>query len=77
MKNIHQKTHAREGRGSGNGYNENWRNAPLWKNIGPNAEKIKKEAETEDAEKDEEIDKPNLDELSQRERMRRLQSIAH
>ncbi|ALP47281.1 hypothetical protein vBValMR10Z_247 [Vibrio phage vB_ValM_R10Z] len=75
MKNIHQKSHAREGRGSGNGHNENWRNAPLWKNIGPNAEKIKKEAEA--AEKDEEIDKPNLDELSQRERMRRLQSIAH
>ncbi|AAQ64377.1 hypothetical protein KVP40.0307 [Vibrio phage KVP40] len=76
MKNIHQKSHAREGRGLGNGFNDNWRNASLWKNIGPDAEKIKKEAE-EPEEEIKEVKQENLEDLSERERMRRLMRLAH
>lgn len=33
FKMQHKKSHAREGRGMGNGYNENWQNSPLWDSI--------------------------------------------
>ena len=36
MAMMHEKSHAREGRGSGNARGENWYNSPLWKNTGPN-----------------------------------------
>lgn len=35
MAMMHEKSHAREGRGGGNGGNENWYNSQLWDNIGP------------------------------------------
>lgn len=35
MAMMHEKSHAREGRGGANGANENWYNAPLWKTAGP------------------------------------------
>jgi hypothetical protein len=40
------KSHAREGRGAGNGGNENWYNSPLWKSI--NEQKPSKEPETKE-----------------------------
>ncbi len=73
---IHSKSHAREGRGLGNGFNDNWRNSPLWKNIGPDARK-KDEAVEEPKEEIKEVKTENLDELTERERMRRLMSLAH
>ncbi|AGN30355.1 hypothetical protein VPFG_00358 [Vibrio phage nt-1] len=71
----HRKSHAREGRGLGNGYNENWRNSPLWDNIGPDAKK--KTSDDEQPEEVKEVKTENLDELSERERMRRLMRLAH
>ncbi|QHJ74490.1 hypothetical protein VH12019_00163 [Vibrio phage VH1_2019] len=72
---IHNKSHAREGRGLGNGFNDNWRNSPLWKNIGPDARKKDEPEEPKEEVKEVKVD--NLDELSERERMRRLMSLAH
>lgn len=35
MAMMHEKSHAREGRGGANGANENWYNSPLWDKTGP------------------------------------------
>lgn len=32
-KNIHEKSHAREGRGGANGGNEKWYSSPLWDKV--------------------------------------------
>lgn len=32
---MHEKAHARAGRGGANANNPNWYNSPLWDNIGP------------------------------------------
>ncbi|ADQ53146.1 conserved hypothetical protein [Aeromonas phage 65] len=33
MAMMHEKKHAREGRGSANGGNEKWYNSPLWEKV--------------------------------------------
>ncbi|AAQ81435.1 hypothetical protein PHG31p114 [Aeromonas phage 31] len=35
MAMMHEKSHAREGRGGANGNNANWYNSPLWDSTGP------------------------------------------
>lgn len=66
------KSHARQGRGVGNGYNDNWRNSPLWDNIGPRS-KQDDNPETEEVK----VEAVDLEDLELKERMKRLQSMAY
>ncbi|CAL9995404.1 hypothetical protein VPHD479_0360 [Vibrio phage D479] len=64
------KSHAREGRGAGNGHNEKWRNSPLWDSI-----------EAKGGAKKEPEEAPKVDvveeELTEKERMRRAMMLAY
>ncbi|CAL9994348.1 hypothetical protein VPHK567_0367 [Vibrio phage K567] len=72
-KSIHDKSSARQGRGMGNQCSDAWHNSPLWDNIGPNA---KKDGEpVEEFKVEEKVE--DLSELELRDRMRRLQAMAH
>lgn len=73
---MSSKTHARDGRGAGNGYNQNWHNSPLWKNI----EKNKKDVDT----KKEIVNNPILKETHEmtdeeilRERRKKMFAFVH
>jgi len=66
---IHKKKSAREGRGMGNQCSDAWHNAPLWDNIGPDANKNKPV--------EEKVDEVKLEDLEVKERMRRLQAMAY
>lgn len=62
------KTHARQGRGVGNGHNDNWRNSPLWDSIDKKNAVEKEEPEVEEV---------KLDDLDLKARMKRLQAMAY
>lgn len=61
------KKHAREGRGAGNGHNDNWINSPLWDNISPK-KPVTKQPETK---------RINDEELTKKERIRRAMQFAY
>ncbi|ALY07057.1 hypothetical protein VmeM32_00066 [Vibrio phage vB_VmeM-32] len=65
----HKKSHARESRGAGNGYNENWRNSPLWDSI-----EKKKTSSIETKSNSHSISTSNNDE---RTKVRKLYSLAY
>lgn len=69
MSSIHTKSHAREGRGGGNGHNDNWRNSPLWDSIEKKGG-AKKEAEVV-------VKQTPMEELSEKERMKRAMALAY
>lgn len=49
MAMMHEKAHAREGRGGANGGNENWYNSPYWDNASPKkTQGVVKETVSED-----------------------------
>lgn len=69
------KTHARQGRGQGNGYNQNWMNSPLWDSIDKKQES--KESKRSETENKEQIDNKSLDEMSLKERQKAMFSMVY
>ncbi|QBX32808.1 hypothetical protein Asfd1_182 [Aeromonas phage Asfd_1] len=61
MAMMHEKSHAREGRGAANGGNENWYNSPYWDNAGP-----KKKVGVK-------VEAPKEEELTEEQKMKRKQ----
>lgn len=75
----HNKSYARQGRGAGNGYNQNWHNSPLWdsikkKNAKKSDDKVE-EAQSEDM-KNEDVNEDNKEE-SLKEKQRRMFAMIH
>lgn len=75
------KTHARQGRGHGNGYNQNWMNSPLWDSIDKKQEskesKESKESNRSETENKEQMDNKSLDEMSLKERQKAMFSMVY
>lgn len=78
MANQAYKTHARQGRGQGNGYNQNWMNSPLWDSIDKKQEpNVAKEYECSETENKERMDNKSLDEMSLKERQKAMFSMVY
>lgn len=75
------KTHARQGRGQGNGYNQNWMNSPLWDSIDKKqeAKEAKESNEKSEVSSNEKEDQSNksLDEMSLKERQKAMFSMVY
>lgn len=79
----HNKSFARQGRGAGNGYNQNWHNSPLWdsikkKNAKKSDDKVE-EAQSEDV-KNEDNSEQNSEQNSEeslKEKQRRMFAMIH
>ncbi|UOX40503.1 hypothetical protein UGMREWDR_CDS0190 [Aeromonas phage GomatiRiver_11] len=63
MAMMHEKKHAREGRGGANGGNQNWYNSPIWDNIGP-----KKKVDSSPV-----METPKDEELTEEQKLKRKQ----
>lgn len=75
MANQAYKTHARQGRGQGNGYNQNWMNSPLWDNIDKKQEP-KEKSEVSSNENEDQCNK-SLDKMTLKERQKSMFSMVY